>query len=160
MTTASPAEASTKAIGIRNRTATKIFNTINTQIMRISHFMVFTVPVSYTHLRKSTATIIMSRSGRCRLRSAARVRLASFRPISVRMEMPTAMICLLYTSTIDSCKISQNTGEVNIKGTVSSSVSEKYQTSKINKMCIRDRIWPITKESHFSSVSTVFCTGE
>lgn len=34
--------------------------------------------------------------------------------------------------TIDSCKISQNTGEVNIKGTVSSSVSEKYQTSKIN----------------------------
>lgn len=32
--------------------------------------------------------------------------------------------------TIDSCKISQNTGEVNIKGTVSSSVSEKYQTSE------------------------------
>lgn len=34
--------------------------------------------------------------------------------------------------TIDSCKISQNTGEVNIKGTVLSSVSEKYQTSKIS----------------------------
>ncbi len=34
--------------------------------------------------------------------------------------------------TIDSCKISQNTGEVNVKGTVLSSVSDKYQTSKIN----------------------------
>ena len=43
MTTASPAEASTKAIGVRNRTATKIFNTINAHIMRINHFMVFTV---------------------------------------------------------------------------------------------------------------------
>ena len=42
--------------------------------------------------RKITATIMISRSGRRRLRSAARVRLASFRPISVRMEMPTAMI--------------------------------------------------------------------
>ena len=52
----------------------------------------FMSPDSTGKKRKITATIIMSRSGKRILRSAARVRLASFLPISVRMEMPMAII--------------------------------------------------------------------
>lgn len=57
--------------------------------------------------------------------------------------------------TIDSCKISQNTGEVNIKGTVSSSVSEKYQTSKIDIYALEP--WQTERQRYSFGASAGCC---